>query len=210
MLIYLLKKTKKEKVFEKFTLFLDLKLRLSLKFQLFKHHYAMSDDRHNLHDGLNKVTLVPGTAVSGKRGKGVGFYCSACNLTYKDSIQYLDHLNSKQHLYATNEQDISVKPATLQQVKARLAQLVKQKQATAASSASTFDIKERIAKFKESEIKEKERKRRAGKEKRERKKKRMKLVFKDDTSAKRGTNSSTSLNKQDEDMSKTMGFSSFH
>ena len=39
----------------------------------------------------------------GKKGKGAGYYCEACDLTYKDLLQWVDHLNSKQHLVATRK-----------------------------------------------------------------------------------------------------------
>lgn len=56
--------------------------------------------RLNLDHDLNKVTLVPaGASAVGKRGKGAGYYCQDCDLTFKDSLQWVDHLNSKQRMY---------------------------------------------------------------------------------------------------------------
>jgi hypothetical protein len=37
--------------------------------------------------------VAPGMAI-GNKGKSAGFYCQACDLTFKDSLSYLDHLNS--------------------------------------------------------------------------------------------------------------------
>lgn len=36
--------------------------------------------------------------VTGRRGRGAGFYCEECDQTYKDNLQWVDHLNSKFHL----------------------------------------------------------------------------------------------------------------
>ena len=44
---------------------------------------------------LNKTMVVATT-----RGKGQpGFFCDVCNRTYKDSVGYLDHLNSRGREY---------------------------------------------------------------------------------------------------------------
>lgn len=91
----------------------------------------------DLYDGVNKVTLVPAGAGVGKRGKGAGFYCKDCNLTFKDSIQYMDHLNSRQHLDQTG-QSTKVEKATLADVKARIAML-------AAKIDKPYNIQEAIA-----------------------------------------------------------------
>jgi len=46
-----------------------------------------------LDKNLNKTMVVQNP---GGRGPGQpGFYCEACNRTYKDSVGYLDHINSK-------------------------------------------------------------------------------------------------------------------
>lgn len=95
----------------------------------------------DLYKDVNKVTLVPGTATTGKRGKGAGFYCEPCNLTFKDSIQYVDHVNSKQHLQHTGESEIPPR-ATLQQVKDRINLLYRQKKASQANV--NYDIKQHI------------------------------------------------------------------
>lgn len=98
--------------------------------------------RLDIYEGLNKVTLVPAGATTGKRGKGAGFYCQDCDLTFKDSIQYTDHLNSKQHLYALGQRE-STRRATLEDVKRRLEMLKKKK--LEQEKPMEFDIKKRIA-----------------------------------------------------------------
>jgi U4/U6.U5 tri-snRNP component SNU23 len=86
---------------------------------------------------IGKQTLTTGAAAVGKRGKGAGAYCQACDLTFKyafhckrlclcmlinifrDNIQYVEHLNSKQHLVATGQSG-EVRRATLEEVRGRL------------------------------------------------------------------------------------------
>jgi len=68
---------------------------------------------------IGKTMLVPAGSAIGKRGKGAGFYCDACDLTFKDNLQFVEHLNSKQHLIATGQTG-EVKRATLEDVKERL------------------------------------------------------------------------------------------
>ncbi|KAG4304644.1 hypothetical protein PORY_002037 [Pneumocystis oryctolagi] len=79
-------------------------------------------DKLNLEENLNKTVLVPYGASVGKRGKGAGYYCEACDETYKDSNSWIDHLNSKQHLRMTN-QTLRQDRATLEDVRKRLAWL---------------------------------------------------------------------------------------
>jgi len=71
---------------------------------------------------VGKVTLVPAGSAVGKRGKGAGFYCGDCDLTFKDNLQFVEHLNSKQHLVNVGETG-EVKRATLDEVRERLAWL---------------------------------------------------------------------------------------
>lgn len=54
-------------------------------------------------DMVGKTMLVPAGSAVGKRGRGAGFYCEACDLTFKDNLQFVEHLNSKGHLVATGQ-----------------------------------------------------------------------------------------------------------
>lgn len=167
-------------------------------------------DRIDLYTGLNKVTLVPGTAAPGKRGKGVGFYCEACNLTYRDSIQYLDHLNSKQHQYQTGVKDSNVPIATLEDVKKRLKFLVEQRNEKLKEQAlggGEFDIQKRIEKRKQMEEEERVKRQQARAEKRKRQKKR-KREENDDASGEQDEQDEGNK-RQAMDMAKMMGFSNF-
>ncbi|SMN18799.1 similar to Saccharomyces cerevisiae YDL098C SNU23 Component of U4/U6.U5 snRNP involved in mRNA splicing via spliceosome [Maudiozyma saulgeensis] len=46
---------------------------------------------------VNEKTLVTNVS-SYKKGKQFGFYCDLCDLTFKDTLQYVNHLNHKVHL----------------------------------------------------------------------------------------------------------------
>ena len=63
--------------------------------------------------------LVPANAAVGKRGRGAGFYCAACDLTFRDNLALVEHYNSKQHLVNAGETG-EVAVATVVQVHARL------------------------------------------------------------------------------------------
>jgi U4/U6.U5 tri-snRNP component SNU23 len=116
---------------------------------------------------VGKSTLVPAGAGVGKRGKGAGFYCEACDLTYKDNVQYIEHLNSKQHLVNTGQSG-EVKRATLQDVRERLEMLKarKRQQEEEDRLAGEVDVKERIKKAEDRDEAEREEKRRKRNEKR--------------------------------------------
>ena len=116
---------------------------------------------------VGKSTLVPAGSAVGKRGRGPGFYCEACDLNYRDNVQYIEHLNSKQHLINTGQSG-EVKRATLQDVKDRI-EMLKQRKRDAEEEerrANEVDVKERIKVAEDVEAKEREGKRRKRNEKR--------------------------------------------
>jgi U4/U6.U5 tri-snRNP component SNU23 len=116
---------------------------------------------------VGKSTLVPAGSAIGKRGRGAGFYCEGCDLTYKDNVQYIEHLNSKQHLINTGQSGEVVK-ATLQDVKDRIDLLKQRKREREEEEArlGEVDIGARIKKAEEIEAAEREEKRRKRNEKR--------------------------------------------
>lgn len=112
----------------------------------------------DFYSGLNRQFIVPGSAATGKRGKGAGLYCEICNLTFKDSIQYLDHINSKEHLYnSTGGVDMDALNAkiTVEDVRKRLAFLKRKKEMEAKETGEVFDLKKRIEKRKQWEQQQK-------------------------------------------------------
>ena len=116
---------------------------------------------------VGKSTLVPAGSAIGKRGRGAGFYCEACDLTYKDNVQYIEHLNSKQHLVNTGQSGEVIR-ATLQDVKDRIDMLKQRKREREEEEArlGEIDIGARIKKAEEIEAAEREEKRRKRNEKR--------------------------------------------
>jgi U4/U6.U5 tri-snRNP component SNU23 len=116
---------------------------------------------------VGKSTLVPAGSAVGKRGRGAGFYCEACDLTYKDNVQYIEHLNSKQHLINTGQSG-EVKRATLQEVRERIEMLKARKRQVEEEErmAAELDIGARIKKAEEIDAAEREEKRRKRNEKR--------------------------------------------
>jgi U4/U6.U5 tri-snRNP component SNU23 len=116
---------------------------------------------------VGKSTLVPAGSSVGKRGKGAGFYCEACDLTYKDNVQYVEHLNSKQHLINTGQSGV-VRRATLQDVKDRIEMLKQKKRAAEEEErrAAEVNVGERMRVAEEEEAREREEKRTKRNEKR--------------------------------------------
>ena len=121
--------------------------------------------RLDVTQNLGKTTLVPAGAATGKRGRGAGQYCPDCDLTFKDSLQWVDHLNSRQHLDAVGESG-EVKRATLEEVRARLAWLAEEKRKENEGVDGVIDLERRLEVRKEEEEIEREEKRRKRREKR--------------------------------------------
>ncbi|KAF2149365.1 hypothetical protein K461DRAFT_281726 [Myriangium duriaei CBS 260.36] len=107
--------------------------------------------------------LVPAGSAVGKRGKGAGFYCDACDLTFKDNLQFVEHLNSKQHLVATGQTG-EVRRATLEDVRERLEYLKRKRDEEKARD--TVDLATRLDIAREQEEAERAEKRRKRNEKR--------------------------------------------
>ncbi|EXA47518.1 hypothetical protein FOVG_04597 [Fusarium oxysporum f. sp. pisi HDV247] len=106
----------------------EAKARYEAKLAGKKYHKPLTGDetytsaRRNVIDltqQIGKTQLVPGGAGVGKRGRGAGFYCEPCDLTFKDNKQYIEHLNTPQHLINTG-QTTEVKRATAEEVHERI------------------------------------------------------------------------------------------
>lgn len=154
----------------------ESKLRYEAKLQGKKYYAPAADDaemigarreRINFEENLHKTQLVPGSAAVGKKGKGAGFYCEACDLTYKDSLQWVDHLNSKQHLVATGK-TAEVERASLDDVLRRLDWLKRQKEQR--ERGEEWDLKKRMEEKAAAEEAERQAKREKRRELRKRKK----------------------------------------
>ncbi|KAI0743832.1 hypothetical protein C8Q80DRAFT_1257790 [Daedaleopsis nitida] len=146
-----------------------------------------------LDKNLGKTMVVQN---AGNRGPGVpGFYCEACNRTYKDSAGYLDHINGRAHLRALG-QTTKIARSTVEQVRARIAYL--REKTREASSAKEFDFEQRLAEVREREAKLRDEKKAAKKAQREL----ARAELAKDTAA-------APEAKQDNDMMSMMGFAGF-
>ncbi|KAI4156137.1 MAG: hypothetical protein LQ340_000508 [Diploschistes diacapsis] len=120
--------------------------------------------RLNVAANVGKMTFVPAGAAVGKKGRGAGFYCADCDLTFKDNLQFVDHLNSKQHLSNIGETG-EVKRAGIEEVRERLAWL-KRKKGEEGREADIVDLQDRIRLREDEDERKREEKRRRRREKR--------------------------------------------
>ncbi|KAF8857226.1 hypothetical protein BDZ45DRAFT_726864 [Acephala macrosclerotiorum] len=75
--------------------------------------------RLDVSQNVGKVMLMLAGAATGKRGRGAGFYCADCDLTFKDNLQWVEHENSMQHLRAIGQTG-EVRRATAEEVRERI------------------------------------------------------------------------------------------
>lgn len=109
---------------------------------------------------VGKTSLVPAGAGVGKRGRGAGFYCEACDLTFKDNKQFVEHLNTPQHLINTG-QTSEVKRATAEEVHERIAYYIRRREDLEKEKAtSLYDRLQLREEEQEKEAEEKRKKRR--------------------------------------------------
>jgi U4/U6.U5 tri-snRNP component SNU23 len=149
-------------------------------------------------------TLVPAGAGVGKRGRGAGFYCEACDLTFKDNLQWVEHTNSMQHqraIGATGE----VRKATAAEVHARIEALWEREQER--KRELVVSLQERLEVRKEEEEKEREERRRKRKELEERKKLEKEAAAKIKTEY--GEDVRIEGEHDEDDMMAAMGFTGF-
>ncbi|KAH8656029.1 hypothetical protein BGZ60DRAFT_417649 [Tricladium varicosporioides] len=78
--------------------------------------------RLDVSQNVGKVMLMPAGAATGKKGRGAGFYCKECDLTFKDNLQWVEHENSMQHQRAIGQTG-EVKRATAEDVHERIEML---------------------------------------------------------------------------------------
>ncbi|KAI5919778.1 hypothetical protein F4810DRAFT_685660 [Camillea tinctor] len=107
----------------------------------------------DLEANVGKTMLVPAGAGQGKRGRGAGFYCSACDLTFKDNIQWIEHINSMQHLRAIGETG-EVRKARAEEVHQRIVDAWERLQEQ--KRAATTTLKERLEIREDEEAKDRE------------------------------------------------------
>ncbi|CAG8491168.1 3633_t:CDS:2 [Acaulospora colombiana] len=77
-----------------------------------------------LDTNLNKVQVVQSAGLAAKQP---GFHCKECDCVVKDSVNFLDHINGKKHQRALG-MTMKVERSTLDQIKAKMAELKKKKE----------------------------------------------------------------------------------
>jgi U4/U6.U5 tri-snRNP component SNU23 len=100
-------------------------------------------------DKLHKPQLVAAALATKTRGKGVGFYCEACNETFKDNLSYIGHLSLQQHLRNVKldegeRESEEEEEITLADVTARLLMLKELKWAKESRKEGKYDVEMKI------------------------------------------------------------------
>ncbi|PQE14090.1 hypothetical protein CJF31_00006624 [Rutstroemia sp. NJR-2017a BVV2] len=124
-------------------------------------------NRLDVSANVGKTILMPAGAATGKRGKGAGFYCQACDLTFKDSLQWVEHENSMQHLRAIGQTG-EVQRAGVEEVRRRIDEIWERIQAE--KKNEVVSLGERLEGRRVEEEKEREERRQKRKELVERRK----------------------------------------
>ncbi|KAI9674173.1 MAG: U4/U6.U5 snRNP associated protein [Caeruleum heppii] len=159
---------------------------------------------------VGKTVMLTGAMASttGKRGRGAGFYCGDCDLTFKDNLQWVEHLNSKQHLVATGQSG-EVRRATVEEVRERLRVLGEERRRRLVEEREGVEglrggLEERLKRREVEGEREREERRRKRREVRERKK---------DVKVEEGGDGVGGLGEgaeeEGDDMARMMGFGGF-
>jgi U4/U6.U5 tri-snRNP component SNU23 len=112
---------------------------------------------------VGKTQIVPAGAAQGRRGRGAGFYCAACDMTFKDNLQLVEHYNSRQHQVAVGETG-EVARAGVAEVRARLRAIKRRMEEE--REVEVVDLSERLRVAADREEREREEKRRKRNERR--------------------------------------------
>ena len=129
-------------------------------------HTQARASRLDVSSNVGKTMLMPAGAATGKRGRGAGFYCADCDLTFKDNLQWVEHENSMQHLRAIGQTG-EVKKASAEEVHARIEMIWERMEEERRGDVKTLG--ERLELRKEEEEKQREERRQKRKELAERK-----------------------------------------
>jgi U4/U6.U5 tri-snRNP component SNU23 len=119
--------------------------------------------RLDVASNVGKTMLVGAGAAVGKRGRGAGFWCEACDLTFKDSVQWVEHLNSRGHRVAVGESG-EVRRVGIEEVRDRLAWLKRKRDEVVVGDV--VDLRERLRGREEEEERLREERRTRRREKR--------------------------------------------
>lgn len=115
----------------------------------------------DLSSRVGTTRLVAAGSGVGRRGRGAGDYCEACDLNFRDNKQYLEHLNSMQHLRAIGETG-EVRAASAEDVHRRIEEVWERRLELERERAT--GLQERIKIHEEDEAREREERRKKRKE----------------------------------------------
>ncbi|QBM89950.1 U4/U6.U5 tri-snRNP component SNU23 [Metschnikowia aff. pulcherrima] len=145
-------------------------LKRKLKLQTFVDHRA--DLLGQAVDAVGKHTLVGGekTTLTYGRNKRFGFSCPTCDLSFRDTLALVDHLNSPQHLhnvqkllgkdFGTGEElEGGVRRASKAQVLQTIEELVKRLLREKSTQDDVLSLQERVRRRLEFEKKKAQRRR---------------------------------------------------
>jgi U4/U6.U5 tri-snRNP component SNU23 len=191
----------------------ERKLRYEAKLAGKKYYAPLTGDetltqarasRLDVSSNVGKVILMPAGAATGKRGRGAGFYCADCDLTFKDNLQWVEHENSMQHLRAIGQTG-EVKRATTGEVRERIERIWER--LTEEKRGDVKTLGERLEVRREEEEKEREERRRKRKEllERERQKKEDEMKIKKEY----GEDVRVEGEHDEDDMMASMGITGF-
>lgn len=130
----------------------------SLKDQTYLQHKATLLNDSVL--AVSKHTLISSDANTSStfgKNKRFGFFCPVCDLSFRDTLALVDHVNSPQHAKnaqslarksgISEEEDLGgLKKASYEEVALTIEELVKQLLRTKASSANLDSIQDRVLK----------------------------------------------------------------
>ncbi|KAK4166653.1 hypothetical protein QBC43DRAFT_313081 [Cladorrhinum sp. PSN259] len=153
---------------------------------------------------VGTTSLVPAGAGVGKRGRGAGFYCPDCDLTFKSNLEFISHTNSMQHQRAIGQTG-QVRKASAEEVHARIEALWRRQEEM--KREQVISLKERLEVRKEEEEKEREEKRRKRKEAEEKKRLEKEAALKIKTEY--GDDVRIEGEHDEDDMMAAMGFTGF-
>lgn len=109
----------------------------------------------DLDKSVGKTRLVKGATDPATAG---GYFCDVCQVVINDSINFLDHINGIKHQKVLN-MNMKVERSTLDQVKARLENIQKEKEKKNVEQNLTFEERVMKAKLKVSVLKYRKKKR---------------------------------------------------
>jgi U4/U6.U5 tri-snRNP component SNU23 len=123
--------------------------------------------RLDVSSNVGKVMLMPAGAATGKRGRGAGFYCADCDLTFKDNLQWVEHENSMQHLRAIGQTG-EVKRSTTDEVRERIDRIWEKMQEEKRGDTQTLKERLEIREEEQEKLREERKKKRLERKEKER------------------------------------------